>query len=394
MIRVCECVVAQSVLQLYHVACITIVLVLQVLLPLVPTSEEVTLLQDYEGDRSQLGKVEKTFMAVMDVPQYEARLKCLKFKLQFNDLLAEIEGKSNSIRRALDDIADSGALKGSLAFILAVGNYLNGSTSRGAAYGFKLDVLGKLATVKSWDNKTTLLQWMVREARRGAAVDAKPLLRVPCELEHVAPATGESLDQLLTDGKNVEANLKLVQSTCSSIQGGAGGLSGDKFPDVMGAFVKEHQAAVDKMMARLEQLADKFAAVAKSFMEDPKRTDTLVFLPVFSKFATALTKAIEKDEEDEQKEKKAEKDAKRGPASTPASPASPRGGKGGDLVDAKFGAMQSAARGGASALMAQMKQRQAQRARKATVAGGRKGGTLRRAGRASVAPGSMAALQE
>jgi len=365
----------------------------QVLLPLVPTSEEVTLLQDYDGDKSQLGKVEKTFMAVMDVPQYEARLKCLKFKLQFNDLLAEIEKKSNTVRRALDDISDSQALKGSLAFILAVGNYLNGSTSRGAAYGFKLDVLGKLDTVKSWDNKTTLLQWMVKEGRRGAALDAKPFLRVPSELENVAPASGESLDQLLTDGKNIEANLKLVDTTCTAIKGGAGGLSGDKFPEIMGAFVQSKQAAVDKMVARLEQLAEKFAAVAKAFMEDPKRTDTLAFLPVFSKFAASVSKAVEKDEEDEEKEKKAAKDVKGGSTARTDPPTSPKGGKGGDLVDAKFGAMQSAARGGASALMAQMKQRQEQRARKATVSG-KKSGTLRRAARASMAPGSLTSLKE
>ncbi len=371
---------------------------MQVLLPLVPTPEEITLLQDYDGDKSNLGKVEKTFMAVMDVPQYEARLKCLKFKLQFEDLLSEIEGKSNTIRRALDDISDSSAMKGSLAFILAIGNYLNGSTSRGAAYGFKMDVLGKLNTVKSWDNKTTLLQWMVKEARRGRAQDAKPLLRVPDELEHVSAATGESLEQLLTDGKNIEGNMKLVETTASSIQGGSGGLSGDKFPTVMLAFVKAHQAAVDKMSARLEQLQDKFASVAKAFMEDPKRSDTLTFLPLFSKFAAAISKAIQKDEEEEAKEAKAAKSSKGGSSEgggsgAGAAPPSPR--KGGDLVDAKFGAMQSAARGGASALMAQMKQRQAQRARKATVSGAaRKGGTLRRAARSSVVPGSIAPIKE
>ena len=36
-----------------------------------------------------------------------------------------------------------------LAMVLTIGNYINGGTARGQAYGVKLDVLAKLSTIKT-----------------------------------------------------------------------------------------------------------------------------------------------------------------------------------------------------------------------------------------------------
>ena len=55
---------------------------------------------------------------------------------------------------------DISRFKQVLETILALGNYLNGSTSRGGAYGFKLEGLLKLGSVKSVDNKESLLHYL------------------------------------------------------------------------------------------------------------------------------------------------------------------------------------------------------------------------------------------
>ena len=50
-----------------------------------------------------------------------------------------------------------------MGLILACGNYMNfGNRSRGQADGFELDILPKLQDVKSKDNKTTLLNYIVK----------------------------------------------------------------------------------------------------------------------------------------------------------------------------------------------------------------------------------------
>ena len=51
-------------------------------------------------------------------------------------------------------------------YFLAVGNYMNGSTARGGAFGFKLDTLRKMAETKSADRSTTLLHFICRELEK------------------------------------------------------------------------------------------------------------------------------------------------------------------------------------------------------------------------------------
>ena len=45
---------------------------------------------------------------------------------------------------------------------LAIGNYLNGGTGKGAAWGFRLDALNKLGGTKSQDGTSTLLHYIAR----------------------------------------------------------------------------------------------------------------------------------------------------------------------------------------------------------------------------------------
>lgn len=54
-------------------------------------------------------------------------------------------------------------VKSILALVLAIGNYMNGGTTRGQADGFGLEILPKLKDVKSRDNSHNLLQFVVHE---------------------------------------------------------------------------------------------------------------------------------------------------------------------------------------------------------------------------------------
>ena len=50
-----------------------------------------------------------------------------------------------------------------MALVLAFGNYMNGGNmARGQADGYDLEILPKLKDVKSKDNATHLLQYLVR----------------------------------------------------------------------------------------------------------------------------------------------------------------------------------------------------------------------------------------
>lgn len=44
---------------------------------------------------------------------------------------------------------------------LAIGNYVNGDSARGGAFGFKIDAITKAGDIKSADGKETLLMSIV-----------------------------------------------------------------------------------------------------------------------------------------------------------------------------------------------------------------------------------------
>lgn len=70
------------------------------------------------------------------------------------------------LEQACNELKGSHNFKKILEMVLAVGNYLNGDSFRGAAQGFKLGALLKLMDIKSHNNKTTLLHFVVAELMR------------------------------------------------------------------------------------------------------------------------------------------------------------------------------------------------------------------------------------
>ena len=54
---------------------------------------------------------------------------------------------------------NSEGLKKLMEIILAVGNYLNGESARGGAWGFSIKYLPRLRDTKSSDNTKTLLTY-------------------------------------------------------------------------------------------------------------------------------------------------------------------------------------------------------------------------------------------
>lgn len=59
---------------------------------------------------------------------------------------------------ATNQVADSTKFNRVLETVLAIGNYMNGDTPRGGAYGYKLDALNKLHTIKSIDQRINLVR--------------------------------------------------------------------------------------------------------------------------------------------------------------------------------------------------------------------------------------------
>ena len=85
-------------------------------------------------------------------------------------------------------VRSSGALRVVMQQTLALGNYLNGGTNKGGAYGFRLDSLNKLGGTKTVDNKSTLLHYIARVLSAGGPREAPTALQLGKEMPHVEAA--------------------------------------------------------------------------------------------------------------------------------------------------------------------------------------------------------------
>jgi hypothetical protein len=119
-----------------------------------------------EGDtadaRSKLGKAEQFFLAVWPIPRLKERLQAIFFRSKFPLKILEIKKDIRLIHQTSKEIRRSNKVFSLLELILTLGNFLNGGTFRGGAFGFKLEALLKLADIKAVKSKTTFMHYLAK----------------------------------------------------------------------------------------------------------------------------------------------------------------------------------------------------------------------------------------
>ena len=109
-----------------------------------PTDEEVSTIKGYDGDRSLLGNAEKFIDEIHKVKGFLNRIKGMRFSKVNDELFADLEPKVGELLVTFEEIGKDTRVKDVLEYALAVGNYLNGTTPRGGAWGFKFENLDKV----------------------------------------------------------------------------------------------------------------------------------------------------------------------------------------------------------------------------------------------------------
>ena len=116
---------------------------------IIPTSEEINLVNGFLGDTNMLAKVDLFFSVVSEVPRLKERIQCNLISLQFDDQHSEVRRKLHIVEQAATEVAESQWLLKMLELILVVGNYINAGSSRGRAGAFEIDNLLKLSATRS-----------------------------------------------------------------------------------------------------------------------------------------------------------------------------------------------------------------------------------------------------
>ena len=122
-----------------------------------PTPEEQEVCLGFQGDEKKLSSASRFAYELSDIPNVLQRLQCCKTILLFDDETERIKKVIEVYETNEKMMMNSAGIRKLMEIILAVGNYLNGDSIRGGAWGFNISLLPKLSQTKSSDGTKTLL---------------------------------------------------------------------------------------------------------------------------------------------------------------------------------------------------------------------------------------------
>ena len=101
-------------------------------------------------------------LVMVNLVDIEDRINLWRFKINFRSQLFEVESRIKQIRDTLDSLKSSPAIAGFMKICLIIGNFMNEGTPRGDAKGIKLESVERISSMKSADNKQTMLQFIMK----------------------------------------------------------------------------------------------------------------------------------------------------------------------------------------------------------------------------------------
>ncbi|KAJ3261093.1 hypothetical protein HDU77_001076 [Chytriomyces hyalinus] len=247
---------------------------LNVLLQAIPTDAEIDLLASYKGDPTLLGNSEKFVRTVSAVPRLRARLEAIAFQQRLSEELSEIKPDLATVHKATKALLSSERFKKVLETVLIVGNFVNGNTYRGGAYGFEMDSLLKLKDTKAddasplKDRAPTLLHYV---ARRLEEID-EDLLDLKAEIGPVESASRVVINALFSSVQELGAgfdDIKSELSVCEQLsQTAAEPGSEISFYDQLREFVSKNESKIVAIGQLSESVAKEVRDMLVYFGED------------------------------------------------------------------------------------------------------------------------------
>lgn len=131
---------------------------LQTLQRISPTEAEIRAINASRASDDELGVAEKFIRDLSKIPMVSARIECWHFKVNFKEMIEQNSLPLLLIRKAVDAVVDSKALKQFLYVVLHCGNYMNGGTSRGQADAFDLGILTRIKGIRDTPGGSISLQ--------------------------------------------------------------------------------------------------------------------------------------------------------------------------------------------------------------------------------------------
>ncbi|KAL7552298.1 hypothetical protein ACHAWF_015542 [Thalassiosira exigua] len=233
-----------------------------------PTDEEIKGLTTYlENSKSRNEAVadmtpcEQYMVAMKDLEDSQKKFQSIIFLAEFKGKMNELKWDVDHLVTACEELRTSKKLQTLLAMILELVNKINIGDEGGAiADGFTLDSLSKLSETKAFDNKTTVLQYLVKVIRN----NNKDVLQFQEDIKSVVLAKGVVMERLLAVAKQLCEDSRIVTETAAK--------DGDEYrkslkepanPKWKARDVKAQRASVKELRQMVTFLSEKDVPIGK-----------------------------------------------------------------------------------------------------------------------------------
>ncbi|CAD8139672.1 unnamed protein product [Paramecium octaurelia] len=253
----------------------------------VPEKEEQEVFLHFNPpDLSSIATPDLYFMDLSTVPQIKLRAEAIVISYEWTGLYESVEAKQNKIENGIKLQQEDKKLQIMLEYSLGYGNYLNGQSTRGGAYAFKLDIMSQLDDVKSNDNKTNLLIVIILQIETDlgySLYDQDFLAKI--DYDFLCKTSISSLSQDINELKRME---RVVERAKKS--------HGEDSSDQAGAKFKVLQEQLQERIKKLEEknaiLDSKYKGLLQYYCEDPKLQSDEFFIKIdkiWKDYQNALT---------------------------------------------------------------------------------------------------------
>ncbi|XP_039972700.1 FH1/FH2 domain-containing protein 3 isoform X2 [Xiphias gladius] len=125
------------------------------ILTMIPTEEEKQRIQEAQlvNPDIPLGSAEQFLLTLSSITELSARLQLWAFKMDYDLIEKEVAEPLQDVKEGMDQLENNRTLRYILTTLLAIGNFLNGTSAK----GFELSYLEKVPEVKDTVHKQSLL---------------------------------------------------------------------------------------------------------------------------------------------------------------------------------------------------------------------------------------------
>ena len=272
------------------------------LLPILPNDAEVKEVSAFQGDiMEELAVCDQFVLIISGIAAFKERIKAVIFqynyKSDYNIIIEEI----NRIFKVFNVMKEDKNVRRLLEIILALGNYMNGGSFRGGAYGFTLVSLTKLADTKS--SGITFIDYIIKfiyeEIKEPKVLDVIKDLKEFDKLQYQSIV--ESSKQMENRWKDVLALKKALAANKDIL------LDEDKSDKFLASFYDDAEGKIKEIKEKVEKIDKDYESLAKFYGENPAKFNMIQFVDTFRKFTKELFESHNKYVEKQNKKKKNKK---------------------------------------------------------------------------------------